>query len=103
MELRDEFAREAMKEMNWTSTVPTNLKVCAEACYAIADAMMAARGDVWVTWSGGACPVPVGTECSVRFRCGEERVILAYDDRGWDWTDKDESSLYDIIAYRIDK
>lgn len=31
MELRDEFAREAMKEMNWTSD-PEHMK----GCYAIA-------------------------------------------------------------------
>jgi len=35
MELRDEFAREVMKEIEWTAD-PEYLKVCAKACYTIA-------------------------------------------------------------------
>lgn len=107
MELRDEFAREVMKEMNWTSD-PERLKDCAEACYAIADAMMAARGVAappegsWIVWSGGyECPVPKGAKFSIRFRCGEENNAAMGGI--WDWTHDDESDDYGIIAYRIDK
>lgn len=101
MELRDEFAREVMKEMNWTSD-PEQMKVCAETCYAIADAMMAARGDGWIEWSGGdECPVPEGAKFSIRFRCGiEDNAAMGGI---WDWTHDDESDDYGIIAYRIDK
>lgn len=101
MELRDEFAREAMKEMNWTSD-PEHMKGCAETCYAIADAMMAARGDWWIEWSGGdECPVPSGVKFHIRLRSGDEWLCERAD--FLDWTHEVEPNDYDIVAYRIDK
>lgn len=38
--LRDEFAKEAMKQMAWSDE---NTSSCAAECYVIADAMLAAR------------------------------------------------------------
>lgn len=97
MELRDEFAREAMKEMNWTSD-PEHMNGCAETCYAIADAMMAARDGGWIEWRGGAeCPVPSGVKFHVRLRSGDEGI--GYPELRWD-----SLGLFgDIVAYRIDK
>lgn len=106
MELRDEFAREAMRQITWKfdDTWEANAKVC----YAIADAMMAARGTAtpsygeWIEWSGGdECPVPEGAKFSIRFRCGEEDNAAVGGI--WDWTWDEEPNGYDIIAYRIDK
>ncbi len=38
--LRDRFAIEAMKQMNWSGDI---VDQCAEACFVVADAMLAAR------------------------------------------------------------
>lgn len=50
----------------------------------------------WLEWSGGECQVPDGSDCQVRFRCGEE------DGDGspelWDWSHSGHAA--DIIAYR---
>lgn len=45
MELRDYFAAEAMQNMDWKIKPYNNLRPNAEVAYAIADAMMKARGE----------------------------------------------------------
>lgn len=111
MELRDYFAAQALFgymstsfPAEWLKTTPMeeNDLTIAEHCYAIADAMMAARCDVWIEWNGGdECPVPDGKNFSIRFRCGkEDNAALGGI---WDWTHEVEPNDYDIVAYRIDK
>lgn len=52
----------------------------------------------WIEWNGGECPVPVGHDVSVKFRCGyTERNKLPSD---WRWDHRDGSAAdCDIVAY----
>lgn len=53
--------------------------------------------DGWIEWSGGECPVPRGSETTIRFRDGDETTDTI--PHLWNWEhDNDEA---DIIAYRI--
>lgn len=53
--------------------------------------------DGWIKWEGGDCPLPNGVDHEVRFRNGD----VTYDDRPETWNWQHDSSLYDIIAYRL--
>lgn len=57
----------------------------------------AAADDNWITWSGGACPIPAGTKHAVRFCDGVE----VQDDgpESWRWLHDGTSS--DIVAYKV--
>jgi hypothetical protein len=62
----------------------------------------------WIEWHGGECPVPDGTLVHVRYRDGEESVILRANihddenerDAGYAFWRNDGYSN-DIVAYRI--
>ena len=51
----------------------------------------------WKPWTGGECPVPVGTLVDVQFRGGS--ICAAKRAGNWRWDHI--NSIGDIIAYRI--
>jgi len=61
----------------------------------------AALSDGWIEWSGGECPIPKARqgEYQIRFRngiFGRSESMMARD---WSW--RDSSSDYSIVAYRL--
>lgn len=54
------------------------------------------RGDGWIDWRGGECPVPANSRVDIKFRDGD--IGLAQS-ANWDWSHLGYRS--DIIAYRI--
>lgn len=58
------------------------------------------RGDGWIEWGGGDCPVPGATPVKVQFRKGTINSKECAGDWGW-LIDDEEPRDYDIIAYRI--
>jgi hypothetical protein len=59
----------------------------------------AQEDDGWIEWEGGECPVPEGTEISVRLRDGRE----GKDDAPQNWFWGCDQRGYDIIAYKVIK
>ena len=68
-----------------------------------------ADADGWIPWSGGECPVTVGTRVDAKFRDGEKAYNVPAGDCAEDPDSRSASdwshmeSNYDIIAYRIVK
>ena len=64
------------------------------------------RGDRWIAWSGGGCPVPKGTLIDVRYRDGHELfglpalISTPWCDASSDFWSNDGFSV-DIVAYRL--
>lgn len=54
------------------------------------------RGDGWIEWGGGNCPVPENSRVDIKFRDGD---IGLEQGPNWDWSHLGYRS--DIIAYRI--
>ncbi len=53
----------------------------------------------WIPWSGGLCPVPLGTPVQVRYRSGNEWYASAGSGGAECWIHFD--TLGDIVAYRV--
>lgn len=60
------------------------------------------RGDGWIEWSGGGCPVD-SSEIKVTIKLRSGRLITSDCALGWDWGvgGGSRDSQSDIIAYRI--
>lgn len=60
------------------------------------------RGDVWIEWGGGECPIPDCTIVEVRFRSGRQRRGDKAEEYIWTngYGELSETGA-DIIAYRI--
>ncbi|MDU4747732.1 MAG: hypothetical protein E6X99_16095 [Pantoea sp.] len=56
------------------------------------------RGDGWIEWGGGECPVPEGVKAEIKFRDGDCAELDTWLDI-LEWRQKGYGS--DIIAYRI--
>jgi len=57
------------------------------------------RGDGWIEWDGGECPVDVNQAVEVKLMDGTVSSALPTD--GWVWEHGVLSPGADIIAYRI--
>ena len=55
------------------------------------------RGDDWIEWGGGECPVKGATLVDIKFRNGD--IIRGYKPRHLDW--RLDGDIGDIIAYRV--
>lgn len=55
------------------------------------------RGDDWIEWGGGECPIKPGDICDIKCRDGE--FFRRLEDYQLDW--KHDGTPADIIAYRI--
>ena len=87
------------------------LRKC-ESAIAKAEAALAApqpADDGWIPWSGGDCPVEVGTRVDAKFRDGEKAYNVPAGDFAEDPDSRSASDWshmeidYDIIAYRVVK
>jgi hypothetical protein len=83
----------------WMDTDPA--KRAQQAVPEPAAAPAAALGDGWIEWGGGECPIPKARqgEYQIRFRngiFGRSESMMARD---WSW--RDSSSDYSIVAYRL--
>lgn len=58
------------------------------------------RGDGWIEWKGGDCPVSSETEVEVRMRDGYVGIAPA-DTFRWKLAVRDQFPAADIIAYRV--
>ncbi|MBZ6396562.1 MULTISPECIES: hypothetical protein [Pantoea] len=58
------------------------------------------RGEGWIEWKGGDCPVSSETEVEVRMRDGYVGIAPA-DTFRWKLAVRDQFPAADIIAYRV--
>ncbi|MGC0872679.1 hypothetical protein WKG92_07250 [Pantoea agglomerans] len=58
------------------------------------------RGEGWIDWRGGECPVDC-SEIKVTIKLRGGRLITSDCALGWDWGRRSNDSDSDIIAYRI--
>lgn len=57
------------------------------------------RGDGWIEWSGGECPVPPGKIVDLKLRKGS--ITTNYPAGSAQWDHRSEDNDTDIMAYRV--
>lgn len=106
---REEWERIALENFEHCTQYAIQVESLQKELEDLQQQLKTKKADGWIEWSGGPCPVPVGTPVDVRYRDGEELYGLPANGFSPGWRDaqssfwRHDSMKNDIVAYRVVK